>query len=130
MKRQRSADCRHFTGIQHGKCKAGIHYDEVRDESARPYRFACLGEGVVTCRKYSPKTPDEVEAEEREIQSRFADVLVARQAVVEHAAGRRGVAAELPCPLCKSGTLRYSIARVNGHVHARCSTADCVGWME
>ena len=39
-------------------------------------------------------------------------------------------AGEMKCPVCKEGTLRYSRAAYNGHVHARCSTADCVAWME
>lgn len=35
-----------------------------------------------------------------------------------------------PCPVCKTGTLAYSIAAFNGHVHAHCSTDKCVSWME
>jgi hypothetical protein len=36
--------------------------------------------------------------------------------------GRSG---SLPCPACKAGTVRWSRARVNGHVHAACSTPNC-----
>lgn len=36
----------------------------------------------------------------------------------------------IPCPICKSGKVNYSRAAYNGHVHARCSTAGCVAWME
>lgn len=36
----------------------------------------------------------------------------------------------IPCPVCKTGTLRYSRAAYNGHVHAGCSTQGCVQWME
>jgi hypothetical protein len=36
----------------------------------------------------------------------------------------------MPCPVCKTGTLRYSRAAYNGHVHGRCSTDGCVAWME
>ena len=39
-------------------------------------------------------------------------------------------AGEMPCPVCKTGTLRYSRAGYNGHVHAHCSTSNCVDWME
>jgi hypothetical protein len=39
-------------------------------------------------------------------------------------------AGEMECPVCKTGKLRYSRAAYNGHVHARCSTDDCVAWME
>lgn len=41
-----------------------------------------------------------------------------------------GGAGSLPCPVCKTGTIRYSVASVNGHMMARCSTAGCVSWME
>lgn len=34
------------------------------------------------------------------------------------------------CPLCTDGTIRYSVAAVNGHAHARCSTAGCLSFME
>ncbi len=37
---------------------------------------------------------------------------------------------EITCPVCKTGKLRYSRAAYNGHVHASCSTATCVRWME
>lgn len=34
------------------------------------------------------------------------------------------------CPICNKGELYYSRASYNGHVHARCSTENCVSWME
>ena len=39
-------------------------------------------------------------------------------------------AGKMECPVCKTGTLKYSRAGYNGHVHARCSTDGCVAWME
>jgi hypothetical protein len=39
-------------------------------------------------------------------------------------------AGEMPCPVCKTGRLRYSRSAYNGHVHAACSTDTCVRWME
>jgi hypothetical protein len=39
-------------------------------------------------------------------------------------------AGEMKCPVCKVGTLRYSRAAYNGHVHAACSNCECVRWME
>lgn len=41
--------------------------------------------------------------------------------------GGRG---EMPCPAECGGTLRYSVASVNGHMHAACSSSKCVRWME
>jgi hypothetical protein len=37
---------------------------------------------------------------------------------------------QMSCPVCNTGTLRYSRDLSNGHVHARCSTEGCVAWME
>ncbi|HKS74291.1 MAG TPA: hypothetical protein VJQ82_13905 [Terriglobales bacterium] len=37
---------------------------------------------------------------------------------------------EIPCPCCEGGRLRYSVASYNGHMHASCSTNNCVSWME
>ena len=31
----------------------------------------------------------------------------------------------LKCPLCADGTLRYSVASVNGHMHAGCTNGCC-----
>lgn len=36
----------------------------------------------------------------------------------------------MACPICQTGKLKYSRSTYNGHVHARCSTAGCVAWME
>lgn len=43
---------------------------------------------------------------------------------------RRGVRGEIPCPHCGSGRVRYSIAQLNGHIWAQCTTPDCVRFLE
>lgn len=45
---------------------------------------------------------------------------------------RRGHAGsgEIPCPACGTGTLRYTVAAVNGHMWGACTTAECARWME
>jgi hypothetical protein len=40
-----------------------------------------------------------------------------------------GKQAVIECPVCK-GRLHLSQAAVNGHVHGKCETQDCVSWME
>lgn len=129
MKRQRYAKCRHFTGIQNKTCKVGISYESVRDESARPYGFPCLLSGG-KCERCSPLTDEEQDARDCKIASMFANIALAREAIITHANGQRGIAGVLPCPVCNAGTLHYSIAKLNGHIHAKCETKDCVGWME
>jgi hypothetical protein len=36
--------CKHFTGIQHEVCAAGVTYKDVRDESTRPFGFPCFAD--------------------------------------------------------------------------------------
>jgi len=58
-------------------------------------------------------------------------VAKARLAIVAVTKGARGVGGVIDCPACSAkSSLHYSIARCNGHIHARCSTPGCVSWME
>lgn len=58
------------------------------------------------------------------------DCLVALIVIHEKHKGVRGIQSEMECPVCKQGTLRYSIAKCNGHVWAGCSTKGCVSFMQ
>ena len=40
--RQLQRRCIHFNGLINDTCKAGVLYSEARDESTRPYRYACF----------------------------------------------------------------------------------------
>jgi len=57
-------------------------------------------------------------------------MMTARAVIVAHTEGKRGVGGVIECPVCKTGKLRFSVARCNGHVHAACTTDKCVRWME
>lgn len=120
--------CRHFNGIQHDTCDIGVSYDSVRG-TEKPYKFPCLYDAGA-CDKLSRLTDEEVAAREREITASIANIEVARDAVVTDAAGKTGISGAMDCPICKTGKLRYSIARSNGHIHAGCTTPKCVRWME
>lgn len=37
---------------------------------------------------------------------------------------------DINCPVCKKGKVRYDAAMYNGHIWAKCSTEDCVDWVE
>jgi hypothetical protein len=72
-----------------------------------------------------------VTKEERdELRSKFSERLdelgKARARII--ATGLAG--GEIDCDYCKTGKLRFSVARSNGHVHAHCSTRLCLSWME
>ena len=65
-----------------------------------------------------------------EFEDSFQQLMKARKAITDKEQGKRGVAGKIICPVCGTGELRYSIAKCNGHIHAACTTEDCVRWME
>lgn len=144
---KRATRCRHFNGLQHGSCDAGVCYGTLQ---AGGFLLPCLpwthkaGKPVAQCKSYEVRTPDELEREQRELERLFDGLTVARQAIIadldnRHSRGDNTVvqranyvagAGAIPCPACKAGTLKYSRAPYNGHIHAVCSTTGCVQWME
>lgn len=54
---------------------------------------------------------------------------IARKAIVAKEGNKRLVRSDIPCPICKTGRLRYAIMQ-NGHIHAACTTEECVRWSE
>jgi len=56
-------------------------------------------------------------------------MFTAMAAIQAHVGKQRGIRGEIECPICK-GQLRFSVANVNGHIHAACSTKDCVRFMQ
>jgi hypothetical protein len=110
------------------------------------------------CPKCRFPTPEEIKAHDEEMNGHIRKITTAHTAIIaeldrRHKAGDAEVtinarsnseyddeddgpknytsgAGVMDCPVCKTGKLRYSRAAYNGHVHARCSTADCVAWMQ
>jgi hypothetical protein len=139
--------CKHYNGTYGNEvCEAGVAYASVRIEGEWKYRYKgsktvythgvcypCLGKwnlGGATCDKREVPTAEEAAAEEREMQKRFSDTITARLAIVVATDGKRGVAGKIDCPVCNNGKLHYSVSGYNGHIHAKCSTENCVAWME
>lgn len=125
--------CVHFNGIQHDKCGAGIN---IRahvggEDFGWAKRIPCLGkrDGIVLCGKVQMRTPAEDAAEDAAFEVRFAHIKTARAKIVQRHGKQRGVKGGIECPAC-GGTLFYSIASYNGHIHAYCRTEGCVSWME
>jgi len=129
----RNAWCRHRTPFdtkQYPVCKAGVDYHTF---DQRHDRMPCLGEtpqAKAGCDQYSGYMAEEIAAAEAERTARFARMGTIREAIMaEHeTTGSNG--GQMPCPACKTGTVAWSRARSNGHVHARCTTPDCAAWME
>ena len=53
-----------------------------------------------------------------------------RVAILEFENTTKGYRKEIKCPGCEDGIVRYSISSSNGHISAKCSTKDCVSWIE
>lgn len=145
-----STTCKHYSGhARSEQCRAGIAYADVKTAGEVQYRYKnkhgqavgsvytrmysipCFShEGAKECPKREFYTDEEIAEFDRQTALLFEKTDVARKAILEHAGGKKGVKGKLPCPVCKKGTLMYSIAGSNGHVHAQCTVDSCVSWME
>lgn len=118
--------CRHYRAISYKTCHAGVVYDELAISAKLP----CWGDADRTpCAKFASWT----EAENAERAARLAERLErmckAMVAIDEEHKRSKTWGGRIKCPNC-DGTLAWSKARSNGHVHARCSTPDCVSFMQ
>ena len=133
MPRERNLWCKHYRAMyEHQTCKAGVEYADLKQ---MPHDFhPCFNRSVGVCNLAEYPTPEEMAAKEQEFKQHFEISMKARAAIVEHLGGSwtkgaPGASGEIPCPIC-GGTLRFSRAGYNGHIHARCTTENCVAWME
>ena len=130
------SSCRHFNGIQNTKCEAGVEYRWAPVELTMP----CIpkhinGRATWPCDLFEIMSQADAEKEADERLAMMERGVKARHAAKEDAKlqgfGRgHGGYGSIPCPSCEGGTLRYSVASYNGHMHGRCSTKGCVSWME
>ncbi len=139
--------CKHFNGLINKCCDAGVKYEDVAKEGTFQYRnmpngpvytlgreHPCLKNhaeafGIDTCPKREWVSQAEAEAEEAESKMYFRDIKTARAAIVKRISETNESSGTIECPICK-GSLSYSRAKCNGHIHARCDGKDCVAWME
>lgn len=130
--------CRHFNGIQNKTCLAGIAYREWDRETN--LAMPCIprhvnGRETWPCKRFEIMSQEEAEKEaderidsmNRGIKARHAAKDDAKEKGFQKGQGGRG---SLKCPCCENGTLFYSVASYNGHMHGKCSTDGCVSWME
>ena len=61
-----------------------------------------------------------MEEEKEKPKVDFSGPIKAMGAIREKEGKNRGVTGVIPCPDC-GAEMRYSIAKVNGHIHAKCS---------
>ena len=145
--------CKHYNGTVNPACDAGIKYESVRvDHEPIQYRregrhsintvtrslpcFQFENFADAKCDKCEFPTSEEIAAEKERREVLLAQTLIARAAIVVACGGpwKRGkptASGSVACPRCgQKDSLRYSRAGVNGHIHASCTTKDCLAWME
>jgi hypothetical protein len=144
--------CVHFRAMStHNECNVGVRYDSVRVEHEFiQYRshgtiytsrvsIPCFADrnyrpDLCKCEKALYPTPEEIAAHHADTDMRLGRIGRARKAIVDHLGGpwkkgMQGSSGAIACPCC-SGQLGFSRSGYNGRIHARCSTPDCVSWME
>lgn len=124
--------CKHYRGRYHNDtCEAGVIYADLPVIPAD--QSPCFGPGRNGCSLAEYPTAEEIAAEDRMFREAMERTKKARAAIVSHIGPWKrgeGAGGSIPCPVCETGTLKYSRAGCNGHIHAACTTADCVRWME
>ena len=125
--------CKHYSGM-HGKthCDAGVLYSIFKGKKHE--EIPCWEQlENPCCDKAEYQNAEEIDAEVKAFTERIEKLGTARQAIVAHLGPwKRGVgkSGKILCPVCTTGTLVFSRAGINGHIHAGCSTDGCVRWME
>lgn len=132
---QHTSRCVFFTGTQQKVCKAGVNYDDAKGTDGRG--LACLKWDTATdsneqptCDKRRWTSREEAEAEIVASDASFARVSTCLKAIRAKHGKARGLRDSMPCPTGCGGTLHYSIAGYNGHVHGQCTTDRCASWMQ
>lgn len=130
--------CVHYNGTVNDCCEAGVNYRQLvgGEDTVWVMRTPCFTRhaATITCDKLRLPTAEEVDEDLKAVQDSLVKFGKAREAIVAALGGpwkkgTAGASGSTVCPNCQ-GTLHYSRAGGNGHIHARCSTANCVAWME
>jgi hypothetical protein len=151
----RPGTCKHFNGAHHNECcEAGVRYSDVTpdwDKPGRAIRLPCrnsletytanpaANESLSkefakrgTCPKYAEPTAAEIAEDEAETERLIARMMAVGPTMAkikkEHAG--QNWSGVLPCPVCGKANLHVVHVAYNGHVRAKCETADCVNFME
>lgn len=130
--------CKHYLAMSdHTECGAGVPYEKFK--GLRFDQRPCfLKEGCPTpggCEHQVFPSPEEIAARDAELALRYTRMVKAREAIVQYLGGpwKRGTpgsVGSIKCPNCENGTLKFSRAGYNGHIHAACTTENCCAWME
>lgn len=130
--KKKSETCVHFNGVQNEHCRAGVAYESFERPGIPCMTDFCKGQ--VCAQRHFP-TPEEVQEMIAADEAAFERTSKAISAVAKDAKSkglkkRSGGQSSIPCPVCETGTLAYSVSGYNGHIHGRCDTPGCVWWMQ
>lgn len=131
LKEQIENKCIHFTGMINKECKKGVKYEDVKVKTERPFKIPCLLDsdlGTGSCAFCEFPSPEQVKKEVDEIKERGRKMMGAYSAVKGHYEKHKKRKNKMECPDCK-GDLHYTVAKINGHIWAKCSGCG-LGWME
>lgn len=130
---QQQRRCKHWRGSMKGDtCAAGVAFSALTDPTSAGSifkRLPCFNPEI-PCGSACYPTREEVLEKDKRIDAFLNRMATIRTAILSDLGEKRSGSGEIACPCCKTGTVRYSRASLNGHVHARCSTPDCANWME
>lgn len=127
---QIAGKCVHFNGLSNDRCKVGIAYEQFRIEGSSMLTTSpCFKGGTLHCDKQQFPTEDEVLDQIRNHEECWEKIKKARAEIVAVTKGQRGRYGSVECPNC-DGMLNFSVAKSNGHIHAKCSGTCGVAWME
>lgn len=153
MTSHRTNWCRHHKRvyIPHlgHECALGIDIEKLTTDQCgvanfgRHYMLPCHNSTApdtkkAVCDKCSLFTEAEIAAEDAEreewtkkavarLESTLPLLETIKKLTRESKGDRRG---SNPCPACENGTVTWACAYFNGHVRMRCSTEDCINFME
>lgn len=130
--------CKHYHGMyRKDSCDAGIAFRDLPKYGEKGFMDSCPCFGPSTgCEKAEYPTPEELAAQEAAFELRCQNTGKVRHAIVAYLGGpwkhgTPGAQGTIDCPVCGgTASLRFSRAGYNGHIHAGCSTENCVSWME
>lgn len=126
--------CKYFNGIQNDECMKAINYHKLVgvDKTGWVKKFPCFKshKTTIVCNEMTMPTDDEVKRYDEDFISWFEKLSITLETIpdlkAKHPDGGSG---QIECPSCK-GTLNYSIARANKHIHMKCDTDGCISMME
>jgi hypothetical protein len=130
--------CNHYRGMHEKQaCEAGVRFDSLPHYGTEAFMGACPCFGPCGgCDKAEYPTLEQLEENRKALNKRLEGIGKARSAIVESLGGpwKRGMpgaSGAIDCPVCSGQkSLRFSRSGYNGHIHAACTTEDCIRWME